>query len=48
MNEISNTNNYKIFLEQIKEQIRNSQIKAITSVNQVLILLYYNTTTKPS
>jgi len=40
--EITNTKNYQTFLKQIKEQIRTSQIKAITSVNKVLIVLYYN------
>ena len=41
-----NTKNYQTFLKQIKEQIRISQIKAITSVNQVLIVLYYNIVSK--
>jgi predicted nuclease of restriction endonuclease-like (RecB) superfamily len=42
MTELTNTKNYQTFLKEIKEQIRISQIKAITSVNKVLIVLYYN------
>jgi predicted nuclease of restriction endonuclease-like (RecB) superfamily len=40
--ELTNTKNYQTFLKQIKEQIRTSQIKALTSVNKILIVLYYN------
>ena len=42
MNELTDTKNYQTFLSEIKEQIRTSQIKAINSVNQTLIVLYYN------
>ncbi|CAA6802429.1 MAG: FIG074102: hypothetical protein [uncultured Sulfurovum sp.] len=41
MNELSNVKDYNIFFLEIKEQIKISQQKAITSVNSELIMLYY-------
>ncbi len=42
MNKLTNTKNYQTFLKEIKEEIQTSQIKAISSVNSELIILYYN------
>jgi hypothetical protein len=41
MNELTNTKNYQTFLKEIKEQIRTSQTRAISSVNSEMIILYY-------
>jgi competence protein ComGF len=39
--ELTNTKNYQIFLQQIKEEIKNAQTKAFNSVNIEMTLLYY-------
>lgn len=41
-NKIQNTKDYNSFLVEIKKQIQISQTKAITKVNQELIILYFN------
>jgi len=42
MNELTNTKNYQTFLKEIKEQIRTSQTRVISSANSEMIILYYN------
>ena len=34
---------YEEFLRQLKERIRNAQVKAALAVNQELVLLYWQT-----
>ena len=41
MNNIQNQNDYNSFLVEIKQQIQSSKIKAINSVNQEMIILYF-------
>ncbi len=40
--ELTNTKKYNTFLTEIKEQIKTSQTRAISSVNSEMIILYYN------
>jgi len=40
--EIINKKNYQIFLKQIKEQIRTSQVRAIGAVKSEMTILYFN------
>jgi predicted nuclease of restriction endonuclease-like (RecB) superfamily len=42
MNKLTNTKNYQTFLKEIKEQIRTSQTRVISSANSEMIILYYN------
>ncbi|MCX6052908.1 MAG: PDDEXK nuclease domain-containing protein [Campylobacterales bacterium] len=37
-----NSNDYNFFLSEIKQQIKTSQIKAIKSVNQEMVMLYFS------
>ncbi|PLX21959.1 DUF1016 domain-containing protein, partial [Candidatus Parcubacteria bacterium] len=41
MNDMQTQNDYNSFLAEIKQQIKSSQIRAINSVNQEMILLYF-------
>ncbi len=43
MNDLQTQNDYNSFLAEIKQQIKSSQIRAINSVNQEMILLYFRT-----
>ena len=40
-NEIIKTDDYKIFIQDIKSRIQSAQIKASVAVNQELLLLYW-------
>ena len=42
MANITNQTDYSSFLVEIKQQIKSSQIRAIKSVNQEMIMLYFN------
>jgi predicted nuclease of restriction endonuclease-like (RecB) superfamily len=41
MNDMQTQNDYNSFLAEIKQQIKSSQIRAINSINQEMILLYF-------
>lgn len=42
MNKVENPIDYKFFLSEIKQQIHSSQSRAISSVNQEMIMLYFS------
>ena len=41
VNNLSNADDYQQFLGELKERIRNAQVRAVLAINRELVLLYW-------